>query len=652
MIRSLALFGALTLGLTVPLAAQEPKPADPKAADVKPADSKVTAVTVYQQTALVTREVAVPDGMGLTEVVVSPLPPTTLAATLYAEGSDGIRVLSARYRTRAIAEDTRKEVRDLEAKIKELAKKQAGLQADLAAAGQNTAFIAKLEGFTAATLTSLTDKGQLDSEKTIALANFIRETRTKAAKEETSLKQQIETVQEDLSFAQRQLQEMAGGRTRTERDAVIVLDKTRPGAGTVRLNYLVSNATWRPQYKLRAGAKTADPVQLEYLAAVSQNSGEDWTGVALTLSTAQPLLSAAPPDLRALEVTVSPAGMLAGAGFAGQGGFSGQLGQPGGFPKAPGSQSVQPMPQAAGGDMPSRMAYLNSLEAQTRDLRKQAVDNLNTNRTDFGGKLANDAAALDQYKDLLTEKEDLRAPRPPVSDLAEAPSVTFRLKDKLSLPARSDEQVIEVARLELAPKFYYKAVPVLTQQVFRLADLTNTTDFVLLPGEATMYQGTDFVGQTKVPLVAIGKPFTVGFGADPQLQVSRRLMDKTRTVQGGNQLLSFKYRILLSSYKPGPVDVQVWDRLPYTEASQAIGVTVARTTPELSTDALYVRDERPKNLLRWDVKVEPKQNGEKALAIEYEFKLELAVSVNISAFMPASSMNPQPAPAAPNPPRQ
>jgi hypothetical protein len=26
--------------------------------------------------------------------------------------------------------------------------------------------------------------------------------------------------------------------------------------------------------------------------------------------------------------------------------------------------------------------------------------------------------------------------------------------------------------------------------------------------------------------------------------------------------------------------------------------------------------------------------------------------VNISAFMPASSMNPQPAPAAPNPPRQ
>ena len=64
--------------------------------------------------------------------------------------------------------------------------------------------------------------------------------------------------------------------------------------------------------------------------------------------------------------------------------------------------------------------------------------------------------------------------------------------------------VLEVARLELTPRFYYKAVPVLTPHVYRLADLTNTSELVLLPGEATMYIGTDFVGQTKLPLVAVG----------------------------------------------------------------------------------------------------------------------------------------------------
>jgi uncharacterized protein (TIGR02231 family) len=189
------------------------------------------------------------------------------------------------------------------------------------------------------------------------------------------------------------------------------------------------------------------------------------------------------------------------------------------------------------------------------------------------------------------------------------PSVTYALRDRLALPSRNDEQVIEVARWNCAPKFYYKAVPVLTPQVYRLADLVNTTDYVLLPGEATMYIGTDFVGQTRVPLVAVGKPFTVGFGADPQLQVQRKLVDKTRTVQGGNQVLTFKYRTLLSSYKKGTVDVQVWDRMPHAEAQQTIGLTLVKAAPEPSKDPLYVRDERPKNLLRWDVKVEPGQTA-------------------------------------------
>ena len=62
------------------------------------------------------------------------------------------------------------------------------------------------------------------------------------------------------------------------------------------------------------------------------------------------------------------------------------------------------------------------------------------------------------------------------------------------MPSRNDEQVIEVARLELQPEYYYKAVPVLTTHVYRLADLTNKSKYVLLPGEATMYIGSDFVG--------------------------------------------------------------------------------------------------------------------------------------------------------------
>ena len=605
---------------------------DPKPADVKPAPNKIVAVTVYQNTALVTREVTAPEGAGITEVIVTGLPNSTINTSLYAEGSDGIRILSARYRTRAISEDNREEVRKLEAKIKDSQKKLQVLTADSNALKQNTAFVTKLENFTAATLQTLTEKGHLDSEKTIALATFIRDTRTKGIREEVALQQQVQAIQEEMAFTQRVLQEKSGGVSRTERDAVIVIDKPNPGAGTIRLNYLVSQASWKPQYKLRAGTKEKDAVTIEYLASVTQQTGEDWNGVTLVLSTAQPLLNAAPPDLRTLEIAIGgpPAGGTGGPGLVasqspGQPGLP--LGaNPGGFGGGAGGFG-------GGGGMPAPTAYLKGLEEQSRGFRAQSNFEFNKKNEDVGNSFANQAAALDQYRDLLSSKEEI-AKRDLTSDSIDGgPSVTYHLKTKLSLPSRNDDQVLEIAKLDVAPRFYYKAVPVLTTNVYRLADLVNTTDYVLLPGEATMYLGMDFVGQTKMPLVAIGKPFTVGFGVDPQLQVQRKLIDKTRTTQGGNQVLTFKYRILLNSYKANAVDVQVWDRMPHAEAMQTIAITIQKGESELSKDPLYVRDDRTKNLLRWDVKIDPKQNGEKAMAVDYEYKMEFERSVNIGAFL-------------------
>src|SRR5262249_56719194 len=107
---------------------------------------------------------------------------------------------------------------------------------------------------------------------------------------------------EEQEFIKRQLQELAAGPSRTERDAVILVDKKNAAAGKVRLNYLVDAATWRPEYKFRAGKDEKEPVQLEYLAAVVQQTGEDWRDVDLVLSTAQPMLNAAPPELRVLDV--------------------------------------------------------------------------------------------------------------------------------------------------------------------------------------------------------------------------------------------------------------------------------------------------------------------------------------------------------------
>jgi uncharacterized protein (TIGR02231 family) len=575
---------------------------------VRLAANRVTAVTVYPTGALVTREVDVPEGPGTFELTVTPLPPTTVSGSLYTEGADGIRVMGTRLRTRPVLEDTREDVRKIQADLKQFQQAQEKLESELKAVQANLQHLSKLEGYTAVTTIHATEKAILNSDSAIALSKYVMDSRSEKFKEQVGLQQQLQDTQEKIEFTRRKLAELPTNTNRTERDAVLVVEKGNAAAGKVHLYYLVDEASWRPQYKLRAGKTAKDPVQLEYLAAVSQHTGEDWGGVELVLSTAQAALNAVPPDLQMLQVTAAARGVN---------------------------------PQTLFGEA-------DVLE-QVRDLRTKAQKDFNQRKQSSAVGLCNTAAALDQSWELLNPEAAVR--RGCSQAVREAASVAYHLSSRLSVPSRTDEQVLEVARISMVPEYYYKTVPILTSHVYRLADLTNQSKYVLLPGEATMYTGTDFVGQMNLPLVAVGETFTAGFGIDPQLQVQRQMIDRARTTQGSNQVLRYEYRIQVASYKTERVRLQVWDRLPHAD-NDTVGVSLVKAAPEPSQEPAYQREQRPRNLLRWDVNVDPNTAGEKSLAIQYEFKLELDKNLAISSFQntgiaraeqPATALTPLPA---------
>ena len=79
------------------------------------------------------------------------------------------------------------------------------------------------------------------------------ETRGAKAKNETELRVQLQTALDRAGFAKRQFAELSTGTSRVERDAVIVVAKSRRDAAKVRLGYLVGAANWWPQYRLRGG---------------------------------------------------------------------------------------------------------------------------------------------------------------------------------------------------------------------------------------------------------------------------------------------------------------------------------------------------------------------------------------------------------------
>jgi len=203
----------------------------------------------------------------------------------------------------------------------------------------------------------------------------------------------------------------------------------------------------------------------------------------------------------------------------------------------------------------------------------------------------------------------------------EGVSVTYNLPGRLTLPSRSDQQLVTIAAITAKADFDLVATPLLTDYVYLQAELLNDSDTILLPGQAAMFRNGDFVGRSALPMVTIGEKFTAGFGIDSQVQVARELLDKNTRIQGGNRIDTYNYRMTLSNYTNSVVSLQLLDRLPYTNDS-SIKIELVKTEPELSQDSEYLRTARKKGILQWDLQLEQNTVDRKATVVEYSYTME------------------------------
>jgi uncharacterized protein (TIGR02231 family) len=207
-------------------------------------------------------------------------------------------------------------------------------------------------------------------------------------------------------------------------------------------------------------------------------------------------------------------------------------------------------------------------------------------------------------------------------------SVTYSLPGRSSLPSRSDRQLIQIASLEMDADFYKVATPVLTSYVYEQAQATNGSKTVLLPGPVSTYVSGQFVGRGEMPMVAVGETFTIGFGIDSSLRATRELVNKSESIQGGNRVVDFAYRLAVENFGSEAAKVRVLDRLPTAKDSE-VKLTLDSPGKDLSEDAAY-QAERKKGMLRWDVEVPAQSVGPKAFAYEYKMKLEYDKQLSIA----------------------
>ena len=548
-------------------------------AEVPTTTGTISKVTVYRGQALVARTISIDLPPGASELIVKDLPAMIVPESIYAQTSDDTKVLSVRYREKAVSEDTREEVKQLDAQIEDVQHQLKYAESEHKHLDLQWQMFEKLKDFTIASEKSDLSRGLLTFEPVESLTGLIEKKGLEYHKQRMELEDKIAGLKKEQELLDRKRSELVAGQSRTEREAVLFISRTGGKKTDIQLSYLVGGANWQQQYNLRADPKNSNAL-IEYNAVVNQTSGEDWDGVALSLSTAEPTMVAAPPILEPMLVALLNPAL---------------------------TQQAQ------------TQAFIGAAQArQYQESRKANIKKGITANTEL-----NELAINNQAFFFRADQQELQEFQQQIAQISrtEGISVTYDLPGKLTLPSRSDQQLVSIASITAKADFALIATPLLTDFVYLQADLLNNSEMVLLPGQASIFRNGEFVGKSRLPQVTIGERFTAGFGIDSQVQVVRELEDKKTRIQGGNRIDTYDYRIALSNYKNMPVELQLLDRLPYTDDA-SIKIELEKTEPGLSSDSEYLRTARKKGILRWDIKLAPNTVDRDVTVVKYSFTME------------------------------
>jgi hypothetical protein len=117
-------------------------------------------------------------------------------------------------------------------------------------------------------------------------------------KKELSINNDIAAVNTELQRYDRQIIDIRKSKGNIDATSNILVTVSAKAAlqSQFTLTYLVNKAGWYPTYDIRA-KNVNSPITISYKANVTQQSGEDWKNVKLTLSTGNPTVSGSKPEL-------------------------------------------------------------------------------------------------------------------------------------------------------------------------------------------------------------------------------------------------------------------------------------------------------------------------------------------------------------------
>jgi uncharacterized protein (TIGR02231 family) len=502
-----------------------------RAADVD-ASSTVDAVTVYPDGASITRLITLDLPAGDNSAVLKDFPLALDPSSLRVEGEAGAKLTIGSIDARPPRAAPPVNLPELDRRIEALKDQRADLQGAINAAAARRKFA---ERFAEASPAGIGDKGE---------ARPIAEWRTAFA----AVGEEVAAADTAIRDAERKQRELDREIARLESDRAqkppsklevrIEVAAAAATRATLRVTYAVRNARWTPLYdaRLDTGAKDRKPaLELVRRAEITQNTGEDWSNVALSVSTVRTARGGKAPDLNSLIVRYPPP------------------------PRASASASgvmefgARPAP-------PLRSAKL----------AEPAMPSAATERADEQQA----AAEVGSFQ------------------------VAFKIPGRVSLGADEGAKSLRVSSATIAPDLAVRAVPVLDPTAFLEASFKQNEDAPLLPGRVAIYRDGVFVGRTAMTAAAKDETVRLGFGADDKIKIERTVVKRNEGSAGlivtTSRTDERSFKTTIRNGHDFPIKIAIEDQLPVSENEDIQVEMLPATTPPTATN---LRDKR--GVLEW-----------------------------------------------------
>jgi uncharacterized protein (TIGR02231 family) len=328
------------------------------------------------------------------------------------------------------------------------------------------------------------------------------------------------------------------------------------------LTYHVAGASWHPLYDL---VLDGEKLKVSYLAEITQRTGEDWPEVTLVLSTTRQGLRQTLPELSPWYIG-RPRPPRVHAAMARS------------APAAPMPRPGEPGPDGSFGEQ--------------APVRAMAF-----------------AAASPEAKVLTAEPGQSES----------GAGLVYTVARPLAVPSDGGPHKTLVAKSEADASLDYLTVPVLAPEAYLRATVTNGP-LLLLPGQARIFHGPQFVGETYLDSVAPGEEFEVQLGVDDQIKVERKLRRRStsKAVLGSTRTVDIAYEITVENHRDRKATVSVHDHIPVSVDGD-IKVKPREATPApASTDDL--------GELTWTLILPPGESS----AVRHRFTVEHPAQVTVA----------------------